>query len=517
MTPATTLWQPQFSVKILDASNGFVEISQDVVRIDIDLTIDEFSSQFRITLKPREYGPGGVYQPPTIYELVQPMTYVEIQLKSQNDQLTTVLRGFVTNVNKTLDISSGQPLRFVVLQGENYGKIVRMAYIHYIMGLDSMQIVAAEDTPVPLYNAMGIDVFTGNSTISQIVNSIYDKYLVPSLQLIRSFIVNRSSTTSNNTLPTAGQSAANAIPDWSNGIDVAGVDMTRNLGLSLNFIDPAAGATEMSVVDFLKKYSNPPWNEIFVQDRPDGPYFVFRPTPWRDRNGNFIGATDFTSANTNTVISQEDIASFQISRTDENVFNYIFTDANFEPLNKGQSFENIARWRSGPDGGPLNQNPHITAGEVTLINDTQGGGNRTFSSTNLDFSRYELFGLRKLRVSNLYLFVLDATSNVSSSSDPYADPLVLSYAFNDILFNAFEHNSALENGSISTRLREDILPGTYVGITTDRGNSKPSQYYVSQVYHTVVPFGQSSTTLTLRRGEGFLDYYRGYGYQQFNE
>jgi len=86
------------------------------------------------------------------------------------------------------------------------------------------------------------------------------------------------------------------------------------------------------------------------------------------------------------------------------------------------------------------------------------------------------------------------------------------------LFNAFEHNSQLEQGSMVIRGREDIRAGMFVAFWDERLDTMVHVFYVEEVHQNFTPMESWLTMLTLTRGEAHLDRmqddprYADYGY-----
>jgi hypothetical protein len=249
----------------------------------------------------------------------------------------------------------------------------------------------------------------------------------------------------------------------------------------------------------------------------------FRPFPYRDRNGKFVGGTSFGLPPTQSggytppsdrasayaddfTIPNEAIMGAQLQRSDDEVFNYYFTDATYMPT--GLSYEAMARANYLRGVG---SNPIFVTGAVTLdtpIERPDGTTQKTLKATpKLEHSRMEIYGFRKFQTATRYLSLNPDTEDVTKvqakSEDATGTIVDTGDKLNKVLFDSFEHNSQLEVGIVTIRGDERIRPGMYVNLDIERLNNKPQKYYVSNVSHILVPFESFVTQLTVERGEGF--------------
>jgi hypothetical protein len=514
--------QPDFDVSFITAKDGLKSFKNNVLAIDLRSTVTEMINQWQVVFVPRD----STDSFDTLYDIIEPMAYCEIKIRSFSKDAVVVMRGFVTNVSKALDLSSGVPQRQIVISGENYGKILRMAYIHYAYGLDPLAVVGASGTGAPLFFGYGVDVITAqDGRPSTVMTQIFNNLILPNFRNIQAYLANRTKVTEQLTSEDVdfvgvranpGEVAASKIGAFKLDIDDDGVDGNRNLDLNLAYIDPAAGAQELSVLEFIENFSGAPWNEIYTDDAPQATYLVFRPKPWRNRFGVYVGATSFGSAGLREVpddrakedvprkIEPEEVVAYQLGRTDEEVYNYFFTDPVVSFY--GVNFESVVR--SLPD----NDNPHYTAG-ILNFTDSNTGNINTKSSDKLEFSRIELFGFRKARVSSRFLSFPPGSNwkdkfggDKINSDTVVGDVVQQSRTLNKVLVNAMEHNSQLENGVITIKGREDIRAGMYVKLRPDRNDDTYHLYYVTSAQHTLGVFRNYITILTVARGEAHLDY-----------
>jgi hypothetical protein len=497
-----TTHQPDFDVQFMISGSTPISFKNDVIRIEVKQTVNEMVNQWKVIMKPREWNTQAI----TAYELINTMTYCQISLKKATTVLTPVIRGFVTSIRKTFDISSGIPQRVIAIEGENYGKVVRMSQIHYCYGFDSMSVISSQATTDPLFAAYNINAATGDQDISQIIQAVFNNLIYPNFKNIQSFTTNRTAPTT----MYPPQQAANITPFYYVP-DIPGVTLSRLGGPSLTFVNKMLGATEGSVYDLIRTYCNLAWNEVFVQDLPTVSELVFRPAPYRDYGGNFLPTVDPNAfSNTNNcanimTIYDNELISYDLSRSDEDVVNYFFTDCIYSP-SQGIPFEAWARATLGT-GSNNNQNPALIAGELNFeVNGNQVSSYNS-NTTQLAYSRIELYGLRKRSFPNQYISIQSQLS--ANGANTMTTPISIAQQLNQLMVSAFDHNSALEEGSILVSGREDIRAGMYVKVTPDRTNATSHMYYVHTLTHVFEPYeGNFTTQLSVARGEGFLDYNR---------
>jgi hypothetical protein len=290
--------------------------------------------------------------------------------------------------------------------------------------------------------------------------------------------------------------------------------------------DPSAATATTMVHDFLNEYCMRPWNEIFIDDAPDQSWLVFRPFPYRNRHGNYVGYTAFGTTSSATqaagttndstsytppsddradamqalTVTPEETVSFTLVRSDEEVVNYLFTNATF--VGMGGGFEPTML------GNNLdNTNPHFT---FHFTSSPLGYGSPP-PDLNLEYSQMELFGFREIRWPTRYISVNpkdlgdpNQYSNMYGDSAGSNNLWAMGQQLNMIMFFSLEHNSQLESGEIIICGREDIRPGMFIQFRHKRSDPTYYMYYVAEVSQSLVPYETWLTKLTVIRGEGYL-------------
>jgi hypothetical protein len=256
-----------------------------------------------------------------------------------------------------------------------------------------------------------------------------------------------------------------------------------------------------------------PWNEMFIEDRVDAPYLVYRPMPFLSAStqqpiipANYTGSvvpptvgsstaplnapTPANSPNaTNgaapvtTTISRNDVVSLTSRRSDEGVANYYWVDAPRFNLNYNDTVQQFAI-----ASAVNNQDPFLA------------------SDPNCDPN---LYGVRKMEVATN----MGGPTETNSGNGTYAGQQRIDnqQGFTDWinlrrqqLHDLNVDNVVFESGSIHAKGNENIRAGTYVDIADDAGDL-PSQYYAYEVEHIYEVFGSFFSSIAYDRGTGFID------------
>lgn len=516
--PKITPFNPTYKVEVVTDS-GMMDVSGHVLRIEVQTTARDTCNKFRVVFVPRENN-----EDELIYDYLEPMTFMRISFtrEQKDNKIPTVIRGFVTRVHKGFEIQNGKPVRTINVVGENYGKIIKMTYIHYLMGLDPAKVFASSGSAYPFLAAYNIDLINGNTTPSMWLQKVYEVFIDRSFNLIQQYMVNRRDDGDKMKHLTSDIVALNMEP-FKLDIDEKGVDGTRApVGIdnpqafSMVLTDTAAATADTGLYEFINAFFGHPWNELFIDDAPDAAYLVFRPFPYRDREGGWVGSTAFASPDSYTApegrkdwfdfkeVKFDEVMSYEFQRSDEDVYNYFFTDASVNGI--GVNYEIWSRAKLN------NINPHYT---VDVNSGGQTAGTQLANSTKKNFSRMEIYGFRKFHKVTPYISLSPMDTEAPETIERFgktvtiSDPSMISVGeqLNAILFNGMEHNSQLESGEIAIRGREDIRPGMYILFRDERiDDYKTHVYYVTDVFHSFVPYENFVTRLIVSRGEGHLDH-----------
>lgn len=187
----------------------------------------------------------------TVYGLIEPMDVVEIRmwggLGPKPVTLPIKMRGFVSQINRSQAMGSdGKPVRTVVVSGQDYGKLWQVYQILYL------QAYAAGNALLTTYNLWELFGINAQNTMKagEFVKAAVEKILNPYL--------------------------AGFMPEKSPMPKAFKLDISVTHGV----INNSYQSQEGSVYDLLKTFGDVGiWNELYIEDREDGVYVVYRQTP----------------------------------------------------------------------------------------------------------------------------------------------------------------------------------------------------------------------------------------------
>lgn len=234
----------------------------------------------------------------TVYGLVEPMDVVEIRMWGgvgpKPSTLPVKMRGFVSQVSRSQGMSSdGKPVRTVVVSGQDYGKIWQTYQILYL------QAYAAGKALLTTYNLWELFGINAQNTMkaSEFVKSAVEKILNPH---INGFMPEHS-----------------PMPK----------EMKLDITVSHGVVNNSYQGQEGSVYDLLKTFGDVGiWNELYTEDREDGVYVVYRPTPAlsisKPKGSDSRKIQDDAPDPIYVTVADEDIQSIATARSDANVANF---------------------------------------------------------------------------------------------------------------------------------------------------------------------------------------------------
>jgi hypothetical protein len=201
----------------------------------------------------------------SLYGQVAPMDVIEIRLARNayaypDKQPPVVMRGFVRSVTRSESMGEdGTPSRMVTLAGDDYGCIGEIAQLTLLAGggygQDLLPILWPAD--------FGMGDFTYLSAPAYIWVFV-DKLMNDLLKKMQA------------------ASPAVKLLKYDPSVTKGEVYISRMT------------ETEGTAWKMMFDQADTPWNELYVEDREDGPWVVYRPTPWKDRDGKFITNTGQT-------------------------------------------------------------------------------------------------------------------------------------------------------------------------------------------------------------------------------
>lgn len=419
---------------------------------------------FSITLADRMYV-GESRQQESLYGLIEPMDCIEIrfahaptapayasQYQRLDKQLPIIMRGFVSSVRRSETISpDGTPQRSVQISGQDYGKLWQIIQIRYLANFVVGQNLLSFLNFAQNYGVQA-ESYTPNEFIAETMSEVFNEFTAMMRQ----------------------------GDDNSPVRDVTLFDLSVPTGLISPFgVNQFAGGT---LYEMIKHFGDVgPFNELFLEDREEGVACVYRPNPYRGVDGEFIsGVTDFepdsgTADNrgiTEHRITDEEIVSQSMGRSDENIANYYWVDNPTYQL----SSENLQRLNGADDDlatyfieGYRNSDPALYGLRMMQLQTNQG-------------PRFDGQGEGAYRAG-----VGEMDQWLRSRRE--------------LLVKANRDNVVFEAGNMTLRGNERLRAGNY--LVTERG-SLESRAYIDQVDHIYTPFRSFITNVQLVRGTGFI-------------
>lgn len=408
----------------------------------------------------------------TVYGLVEPMDVIEIRFagdaykqpqgagtgnfaRADRGQaplnLPIIMRGLVTDVRRVEAMSGGgQPQRSVVITGQDYGKIWQILQIVNSPFVDPKANLI---TSFPFFARFGLNINTQYA--ESFVKDVFDKVVNP-------YIAKMATKTGGASSPLLA-------------INTAGIQV-RDGVVSPFGIGGWQGGTIYSLL--AQHCDIGPWNELYIEDREDGPYVVYRPNPFMTADGksyimDVVVEPDFVA------ITRDDIVSMAVSRSDANVANYFWVDSPRFALNADNTLR-LMSYQAKPDEvyqtGYGNNDPEFY-GFRRLQEVTQQGGRTEAHNGN---------GLPAGNDQTIYTNAAVDWLNLRRRQ----------------LREINKDNVVLESGVMRLKGNEGVKAGTYLRL--NHGNMQ-SDYYVVSVQHDYIPFGGFFTTAQVERGTGFVD------------
>jgi hypothetical protein len=415
----------------------------DTGTVETDRSLSEPAGSFTITFPDQ---PTSAIQD-SVYAFVEPMDMIEIRMARSpylyGQTLPINMRGFVSSVRRVEVMGDdGSPQRQVIIVGQNFGKLWQINGVFW-------QVAYQTDQPLlTLYQvqaALGMQV--GFESASQFISGM-------TTQVMNKRIAQLSAFSNRQVLP------FNPVCSVNQGQ-----------------VTPPATATltEGSYWDIINTFADSPWNELFIRDVESGPELVFRPTPFKDINGNLIMPDAVDPGSIRIDIS--DVVQLDVGRNDQSVANFFWVDPSTSSLD--------------------------TSGAVTAANIVEG----SLLDFNYPNNNPALYGYRQMQgntmlfpdgVSELPTQIPADNAAVMPGNSGYVEwwqlrALQLKWMNRD--------NAVFEEGSIIFKGNENAVPGIYLKLR--RGPIISSAYIVS-VKQTFSPFQNFMTQATVERGDGFL-------------
>jgi len=383
--------------------------------------------------------------------MVEPMDVIEIRMArdasttgSARDgtKLPIVMRGFVSEVTRSEGMTEAGPVRTVTISGQGYMKIL------------------------------------------QIIRVMYLPTMIPGQDLLSSFKLFLNYGVETDGFQTAGEFVKKVVADVVGEFlarmqSGSGGDNSPVMKLQVDAHDsPSSGSVQPfgaqqweggSIYDLLAEFGDVgPWNELYVEDRDDGPYLVYRPTPFKEASGAYI--QDGATANV-VKIDASDLVAMTSSRTDANVANYYWVEAP----------------RLSLVGSPLLQQDQGLSPPPAL--------------TDYQNSLPGMYGIRLMRQQSQQGVRYDGKQE-DEVRDGAGVVIGMLNEKRRILIENNKDNVVFEAGAMTLKGSEKITAGSYIRL--NRGGFE-SEMYAHEVTHQFTIGGAFLTSVSFDRGTGFIE------------
>jgi len=428
----------KFDITHLLGDGGSIHISKD---------IDQPCGSFSISFSDKVGGNGN---PDTVYALIEPMDLIEIRAsreswKYQDGQYPLIMRGFVTTISRSEEVSSdGSPVRTVHVTGQDSGLLwvinnfdIQLAYVLEMRFISEAFFLQA---------AVGMELTPFK--VSKFMERVNELIMTEKISVLNAV-------------------SSKVIPSFN-------VKATVNEGTVTPW---AIGKFSGSYWDLLKNFCDRPWNELFIEDDGDigheTPTIIFRPSPYKDINGSYI-MQDAANPGIFTVIDTA-LVSLNVARSRNRVSNIYWVP------------------------------PGATSVETNLRALIRAMSNKKMLDFDYGNNSPSLFGYNRMAVNSALVNTEYHTMIAQLPSDqrpPENSNLLLWYEHRrDQLRDLNRDNVVWEEGDAVVKGDEHIKPGRFV--TINRG-SFYAEYYCNSVSHNFSPLHGWTATLGLLRGTGFI-------------
>lgn len=388
----------------------------------------------------------------SLYGLIEPMDMILICMahdpseyphKIGHSRLPIVMRGLVSEVSRNESIGGdGRPQRHVVVTGQDHGKILQILQVIYLNHSMLGDNILHEFKFMHKY---GVD-YSKNPTIKEFVDGVVDRVIGPFVSAISGIAVDSTLAWINADVTAQGRISYRVVNAWPGGQGIHHL-LTHACDVDSGF------------------------NEMFIDDRPDGVYLVLRPKPWRNPAGAYI-QTDYDKEDGPKVetvdITGDDVLSMSASRSDQGVANLFWVMAPQDSL---------------PSDDLMRLSAQVAPSTHINCDIRKYGIRQMQTTTNLaggNFGDRDTAEKRRVSDGEALAWMKDRV---------------------DLLERASRDAVVFESGSMKLKGNERIRAGMFVRLT--RGETV-SRYYVNRVDHDFVPFHSYTTTIHFERGTGFI-------------
>ena len=473
------LFGPQVSVKLVkavkrgDVVPGSPVASERYSKLDaIDLTpflgdggsvqvtksVRDPAGGFNVTFRD-SLGPDGKLTKQvadTVSALVEPMDLIEIRMcqdssiYSAGDWPPVVMRGLVTEVTRMESMNGDQPARTVTIAGQDFGKVLQIIQIYYLNNSVVGDNILSEFAFFQKYGESGsAKIQLGKTFVSDVVTGIVNPYLKKLTALANGDSV-----------------GAKVINEWSVDATIKGA-VTPWAICSFNNVSLYQMLATLLDVG--------PFNEMFVEDTKDGVTLVVRPNPFLDANGKPIQDVQAEQV----FLSDKDVISMAMSRTDAGVANYYWVVSSRLPFMSNEDAQFLAM-----SGSP----------DTYVLFD--------YLNTKADFYGFRKMEVETVMVGEDYAAVEEERTDGEVDSETSSLTKWLDKR-RKVLSDSNKDNVVFEGGTIQCKGDERLKAGRQLVLT--RANALPVTAYIPKVQHTFTPLQGFTTTLSVERSTTFIE------------
>jgi hypothetical protein len=358
------------------------------------------------------------------------------------------MRGFVTEITRARQMSNdGRPIRTVVISGQDYGKVLQTFQVVYLTNYPGAPALLTGFDFFEQFGGEARNVISGKEYLQMVL----DKVINPLLHTL---------IPENNGMPRDIKLDAQAEGQLTNSYN----------------------NQQGSVYDLLKAFLDVGiWNELYIDDREDGVYLVWRPVPAFDL---MTGDPTQQLAQAPFVGTLQDnfITQIRQARKDEAVFNFYWaTNTNFDLI--GDSFLQAQA---------MNINLH----QPTL----------KYPNT-----AQKYYGIRAMYADSVMGpdDVTNMNTGLPEEQQSERDQRMTQWIIDrrDVMVNNNKDNVVLEYGSIEMKggpsrdgTTDALKAGDYATVLDGR---LTWQAYITTMQDNFLPFRGYSSTLGFERGNGF--------------
>ena len=233
----------------------------------------------------------------SLYGVIPVMAPLRVEIKRDGGEWAPILRGFVRAVGRSEQVSGdGRVQRMVTVTAHDCGAAFIMENIHKYNSWQN------QGAAYPRQVAWFMDWVSNKNS------ELYSPGLAVD-QFIKAVAVGST----DGILKAAGY-------QWGAPL----ITVTKGYVLP-----HAVQSNDGPVWEILSRYSDPPWNELFVREGKDNPELVFRPTPWVTAEGEVLASLIGESIRIDDPIPirMGDVLSLNAMRDDAEVTNHIWIES----------------------------------------------------------------------------------------------------------------------------------------------------------------------------------------------